>query len=76
MRAAEFREFREELQDSRNSVALVLEIAMSGVEFSEEAKNGLTQLGITTRAQLNTVVNKICDYTEGNTASCSNNSRC
>ncbi len=69
MRAAEFREFREELQDSRNSVALVLEIAMSGVEFSEEAKNGLTQLGITTRAQLNTVVKKICDYTEGNTAS-------
>lgn len=76
MRAAEFREFREELQESRNSVALILEIAMSGVEFSEDAKIGLTQLGISTRAQLNTVVKKICDYADGNTASCSNSSRC
>lgn len=76
MRAVEFREFREELQESRDSVALVLEIAMSDVEFSEEAKKGFTQLGINTRAQLNAVVKKICDYTEGNTASCSNSSRC
>lgn len=76
MRAANFNELREELQESRNSVALILEIAMAGVEFSEDARNGLTQLGIDTRIQLNTVVKKFSDYADGNPASCSNSSRC
>lgn len=63
------KEFREELQDCRNSVAFALELLPSNSEFSEYAQAGFAQFRIDCFNQFNAIVSKVCSHTDGNTPS-------
>ncbi len=63
------KEFREELEDCRNSVAFALESLPSNSELSEYAQAGFTQFRIDCFKQFNAVVSKVRSQTEGNAPS-------
>ncbi|WP_167362620.1 hypothetical protein [Pseudomonas proteolytica] len=65
----ELTEFREELQNCRNSVAFALEVLPTDTELSEYAKAGFTQFRIDCFEQLNSVVSKVCSQVDGSAPS-------
>lgn len=58
------REFREELQSCRDSVAFALEVLPADSELSDYARAGFAQFRIDCFEQLNSVISKVCSQTD------------
>lgn len=71
--AKELGSLREKFDESRNSLALLIELVSSGVELSERGKNGLLEMGLCQLRHLDEAAN---GQAETAAPSCANSSRC
>lgn len=73
--AKELLSLREKFEESRNYLALFIELAASGVELSERGKAGLLDLGMTQLRRLDDAANDVGQAVAA-APSCANSSRC
>lgn len=73
--AKELKTLREKFEESRNYLALFIELAASGVELSERGKAGLLDLGLCQLRHLDEAANGE-DQADMAAPSCANSSRC
>lgn len=73
--AKELRALREKFDESRNSMALFIELLSSDVELSARGKAGLLDMGICQLRQLDAAANDM-GQAEAAAPSCANSSRC